>query len=885
MPPHLATLVLALALGLTACRAPLPAEQAEPAPTADARAPDAVPSGPLSRAHEHAERAATHLREPVDLARAEAEWKRALELAEVVSADNLLVARACNGLGAVAQLRGDTAAAEGFYRRALALAEARDAEGRLATTAMANLGAVRRQRGDYAEGERLLRRALAIHQKRDPHGEEAAHALNALGVLVKDRGDLEQAAVLYERALANYERLSPDSARVAGLLNNLGNLARQRGDLDGAERSHRRALAIRESLAPGGLDVAASLHNLGQVALDAGRLEEAQSLLRRSLERKQELAPQGPLVSNTLLVLGHLALARGDLPAARDAYQRTLALRSRLMPDSAAEAEAWRAWGEMHRRAGRTAEALAAWRRAAAALEAQRGRLGGDHDVRVGFAARHAAQYQELMELLVASGRPAEAFHVLERSRARALLDMLAERDLLGAGELPPELARERRRLDGEYDRVQSELAGSSLTRDAARVEGLLRRRRALRDEREALAARVRAASPALAALHYPQPLDLGGARRALDPGTALVAFAVGRDETLVFVVRPPGPGRGLTVHRRPIGEETLRQRVSAFRGLIERGRESPAVEPALPAQARQLYRELLEPAAADLDDAQRLVLVPDGPLHSLPFAALVTPRRSEFGAALQGGGALRPPRTPHREWSYFIEDRPLHLVLSATLYAELRRSRGKRSLPGPLVAFGDPRYLPGDARLPALPASGREVQQIGALFGPGAVVLQGSEATEERALQESRRARYVHFAVHGLVDRQLPLDSALALTPGERSEAGGFLQAWEVFERMRTQAELVTLSACDTGLGREMGGEGLIGLVRAFHHAGAPSVVASLWAVADRSTADLMVPFYAGLQRGLTKDEALRRAQAGRARAGAHPFHWAAFELHGDWK
>ena len=848
---------LALAFGLAACRAPLPAEQGQPA-----RTPEAVPSGPLALAHEHAERAAAHLREPADLARAEAEWKRALALAEAVSQDNLVVARACNGLGAVAQLRGDPAAAEGFYRRALKLAEARDGEGRVATTAMANLGAVRRQRGDYAEGERLLRRALAVHQKRDTGGEDEAHALNALGVLVKDRGDLEQAAVLYERALAIYERLSPDSARVAGLLNNLGNLARQRGDLAGAERSHRRALAIRESLGPGGLDVAASLHNLGQVALDAGRLDEAESLLRRSLERKQALAPQGPLVTSTLLVLGHLALARGDLAAARDAYERTLALRSRLMPDTAAEAEAWRAWGEMHRRAGRTAEALLAWRRAAAALEAQRGRLGGDHDVRVGFAAQHAALYQELMELLVTAGRPAEALQVLERSRARALLDMLAERDLLGPGQLPPDLAQERRRLDGEYDRVQAELAGSSLARDAARVEGLLRRRRALHDEREALAARVRAASPALAALHYPRPLDLDRARRALDAGTVLLAFAVGRDQTLVFVVRPSGAREGLTVHRRPIGEEALRQRVSAFRGLIERGRESPSVEPALTAQAQQLYRELLEPAAADLEAAQRLVLVPDGPLHSLPFAALSS-----------------------RGSRYLIEDRPLHLVLSATLYAELRRSRERRGRLGPLVAFGDPRYPPGDARLSSLPASGREVEQIAALFGPSAVVRRGSEATEERALQDSRRARYLHFAVHGLVDRQLPLDSALALTAGGRPEEGGFLQAWEVFEKMRTDAELVTLSACDTGLGREMAGEGLIGLVRAFHHAGAPSVVASLWAVADRSTADLMVPFYAGLRQGLTKDEALRRAQAERARSGAHPWHWAAFELHGDWK
>jgi CHAT domain-containing protein/Tfp pilus assembly protein PilF len=822
-------------------------------------------TGPLETAWRHAEQGALHLREGPDLARARAEWQRARELAESVSPDNLLVARAYNGLGAVAQLQGELQAAEAFYRRALRLAAARDEESRIALTALANLGAALRQRGDYAEGEAHLRRALAIHERNDPDGEEAAHALNSLGVLAKDRGDLEQAASFYERALAIHERRSPGSLRLAGLLNNLGNLARQRGDLPAAEAHHRRALAIREALSPASLDVAASLHNLGQVALDRGHWDEAESWLRRALERKQALAPASPALTNTLLALGDLALQRGDPAAARAPYQQALALRSRLMPDSASEAEAWGAWGEWHRRAGRTAEALSAWRRAASALEAQRGRLGGDHDVRVGFSAQHAARFQELMELLVSSGHPAEALHVLERSRARALLEMLAERDLAFTADVPAELAQERLRLESEHDRVQSELAGSSASRDSSRVESLLGRLRALRGEREALAAHVRAAAPRLASLQYPRPLDLAGARRALDPGTVLVAFAVGRSETLVFVVRPPGAGNGLTVHRRPLGEDELRRRVSAFRGLIERGRDAPALEPALLAQAHHLYRELLGPAAADLAAAQRMVLVPDGALHSLPFAAL-SPEPGRF----------------------LVEGPPLHVVLSATLYAELHRARGHRGREGYLMAFGDPRYPPGDRRLPSLQASRQEVQEIAGLFGSGARVALGEQATEERALEEGRAARYLHFAVHGLVDRRLPLDSALALATPERAvegRANGLLQAWEVFEKMRLDAELVTLSACETGLGREMAGEGLVGLVRAFHYAGAPSVVASLWWVADRSTADLMVRFYAGLQRGLTKDEALRQAQAGLARSGVHPFHWAAFQLHGDWR
>jgi CHAT domain-containing protein len=137
-----------------------------------------------------------------------------------------------------------------------------------------------------------------------------------------------------------------------------------------------------------------------------------------------------------------------------------------------------------------------------------------------------------------------------------------------------------------------------------------------------------------------------------------------------------------------------------------------------------------------------------------------------------------------------------------------------------------------------------------------------------------------------------LPLNSALALTLPESPAPGrdnGLLQAWEIFEQVRLDADLVTLSACETALGQEMGGEGLVGLARAFQYAGARSVLASLWGVGDDSTAELMKRFYGHLQAGKAKDEALRAAQIdllrGAAPGVAHPFHWAPFVLIGDWR
>ena len=279
--------------------------------------------------------------------------------------------------------------------------------------------------------------------------------------------------------------------------------------------------------------------------------------------------------------------------------------------------------------------------------------------------------------------------------------------------------------------------------------------------------------------------------------------------------------------------------------------------------------------------------------------------------------GARRAPR-------YFIEWKPLHVVASATVYAELKKARRDTSAAPPsvvLAAFGDPTYpaLPPEQAdrianpevravvrrgyaLAPLPASRTEVEGIARLYAGRAATYLGDQATEERAKTIGKGVRYLHFASHGLLDERFPLNSALALTIPERpseGQANGLLQAWEIFEQMRIDADLVTLSACETGLGKELGGEGLVGLTRAFQYAGARAVLASLWSVGDDSTAELMTRFYGYLKAGKTKDEALRAAQLelirrrrpsketapGTTSAVSHPFHWAAFQLIGDWK
>jgi CHAT domain-containing protein len=232
---------------------------------------------------------------------------------------------------------------------------------------------------------------------------------------------------------------------------------------------------------------------------------------------------------------------------------------------------------------------------------------------------------------------------------------------------------------------------------------------------------------------------------------------------------------------------------------------------------------------------------------------------------------------------------------------------RFARNAPRELVIFGDPEYpaaAPEQNALPIarselrggrngfvfsrLPFTRLEANAIAALYPGHSHVFLGPAATEERAKSIGRDVRYLHFATHALLDQRFPLNSALVLTIPEHPTSGqdnGLLQAWEIFEHVRIDADLVTLSACQTGLGQEQAGEGLIGLTRAFLYAGAHSILASRWTVQDVSTAELMKRFYGHLKNGASKDEALQQAQIELMHLPlfARPCYWAAFFLIGD--
>lgn len=818
------------------------------------------------------------------------------------------------------------AAASRWLERALAVQEGLEPESPAALWILSSLGSVTQALGESGKAEEYLLRALALQEKSRAGGAEKAYRLSVLGVLALNRGDLEVAEDHFRQALALYE--GSESARrdgsVANAWNNLGTIALLRGEPRTAQRYFLRALPG-EEVSPSSralVEMACSLRHLGVLRRDVdpaaarayfqralalydqvpqsldrssllgeialfeaqqGNVEAAFRSLDQAFALAEAEAPSGVLMARTLSKRGALFEQQGELERAGEDYRRALALYERLGLRSADRARVLFGLGTVQRRTGRRQAGAESLCRAVDAVDDLRARLGGTAESRSAFGAAFDDVYHDCAAALIEDGQPERAFHTLERGRASSLLTLLGERELRFA-DLPAELAEQRRRLDAEYDRTQAGLLKLDVSRDAQLVERLRGELDDVRRQQEEIVRTIRRQSPRFASLQYPEPVDLAGARAALDPGTVLLSYSIGRERSHLFVVRPPGAEPGLAVYPLPVGRETLRGATIAF---VKRLRLHRSDLRGLRAEASRLYELLVRPADAALATSERVLIVADGPLHTLPFAALV------------------------RDGRYLVEWKPLHTALSATVYAEIKKARPAAESAASsrqVVAFGDPRYPQAanaekgriaDPRvrgavqrglsLTPLPGTRKEVEAIAAVF-PDARVYLGTDATEERAKSEGRRARLLHFACHGLLDEDLPLSSALALTIPEGSAAegdNGLLQAWEIFEHVGLDADLVTLSACDTALGKEQGGEGLIGLTRAFQYAGARSVLASLWGVPDAATSLLMPRFYRALRAGRSKDDALRAAQIEQIgeRRYAHPFFWAAFQLAGDWR
>jgi CHAT domain-containing protein/Tfp pilus assembly protein PilF len=883
-----------------------------------------------------------------DSAKAERYLLQAIAIKEKLVPDSADLATSLNNLGNVLYTSGDLTKAESYYQRALVIQEKVAPQSTDICYTWQNLGNIAGDRGDLKKDEEYQLRALALREKLLPDSLDVAGSLNNLGTIAEERNDLKQAEHYFLRALAIDQKLAPGSLQTAAVLGNLGVVASSRNDLQKAEEYLMQALAIREKLAPGSLIMADVLDTLGTVAQSRKDEAKAEEYYRRALVVEQQAAPGGLEDAATHFHLAVVALHRSDLDTAEQYFRQALKIEEKLAPGTAAHAEMLGGLAEVMGKKQHPETAAQLYEQALDALDSELARLGGAEEARSGFRARHLGLYSDYAGVLLQQKQPELAFQVIERSRARGLLETLAAAHVnIRKGVDPALLEQERSLRESIKAKSQRRL---QILADTHTDEQLATADKEIKDlitRHQILEGQIRSASPAYAALTQPQPLTVQQIQQQLlDADTVLLEYSLGEERSFVWLVS----SSSLAAYELPKRQEIELLARRAYSLLNARNakpktksqselemRESWAKSDADYSRvAAQLSQMILGPVAA-LIEGKRLLVVSDGALQYIPFSALPAPETVNATVAT----APRTRSSPARVRAPLAVEHEIVSLPSASVLAELRRQQGgHKEAPLAVVVLADPVFdrndprvatqasaagLSGSAKAAAQSSSlsensisGERLARSAADVGldrnsdfhltrllysrqeaeaimavsPAGARLKAVDFQATRALATDpvlAQYRIVHFATHGLLDSTHPELSGivLSLVDKQGNPQDGFLELQDIYN-LNLPAELVVLSACETGLGEEISGEGLVGLTRGFMYAGSSRVVASLWSVNDQATSQLMSWFYKALQIDKMRPAAALRSaqiQMWKRDRWKSPYYWAAFQIQGEWK
>lgn len=838
-----------------------------------------------------------------DYARSEEYFRESLRSRRAIWGDHSApVAQSLTNLAGLLILSGDYWSAEPIAAESLAiyrgLSSAWNTE---SVTSLSNLATIYAARGDFHLAEPLYRQAL--EHDRESLGDldpMLAISINNLATVLQDERKYTEAEALYQEALdLRMATFGDADARVAQSMNNLANLLHDLGRFDQAESLYARALAIRlDLLGPDHPDVATTLNNIALLDMDRGDTRSAEARFLESIRaRRLVLGRQHPRVARSLLQLGLLYLsesrnaeAESVLAAAATAFD---AARARVTPDlarSTFESSPYPALAVARLRLQKPVEA---WAAAELALGRSLFEILRASEQR-GLSPRQSAAEDSLLKALVdAEGR-------LEAVRSRTRLDRspaTAHLADMAYGEL---LVLEQRWLDLEQDLSRERPLTEGRRFDLDRIQNSL--------------------EPGSAVIGWID-LTLGGSRCTQ---TESWGYVIRKDRGATWKKLPTSLGLHLSSESQPTAI------AQAYRDVLA----DPAQEPyiGIPAEtlARQVYTQRFAPFSALLEGISQLIVIPSASMLGVPVEAL--PARPGVNLGDLVAVSYAPSATIY---AWLLEkaratdgDRDKTMLLVADPPFDEQQRKEIETLaasPGPdsadtmqsNLAYAGPHITADRATagsLRRLPYTRLEAYGIAALPGVSADLLLGTAAREDTLRTIARdgrisRYRYVHIATHTIPNDRNPEDSYLVLSQVDLPEPitavirgtpvfDGRLTAREILAEWELSADLVTLSACETALGRSVGGEGYIGLASAFLQAGARSMVVSLWRVNDRSASLLMERFYRNLMGAsglsgsepMTKSRALQEAKAWLRHYEEdgscpyeHPSHWASFILIGD--
>lgn len=852
-------------------------------------------------------------------------------------------AKALNDAGRACEGTGHTDEAFKDYRQALSKAQG-SGNRRLQGSSLNNMGLLLNRLGERREALVRLKEALSLAREAEDEASQA-NILNSLGTTYDDLGEPQRAIDLYKQALA-VPAARPDDRAAAS--NNLGAVHTALGNWEEAAENFDRAIALNRKEGDS-YRLASTLNNLGRVRHYAGEVEaarvsyeEALALARKEDNRETEILAASNLgfllqeklgqpdkarlqwqevarLAEDHPVLDYVGLnaramvERGDkrFGEARVTLQEAISL-ARRKAELRFAADLTLQLARMERNLGNLPVAAEHARTAIQGIESQRNRVLTT-DQRALFLASRQSFYTTYIDILMGLDQrhPGEswgtrAFEISEQARARSLLDLLEESRAGLRRDVPPELLEREQQVRAnlrERDFLHMELIHRGAPPEQIALAA--RRLNAALDEADEVESALRASSESYAALTQPQLLKVRDIQQQiLNDRTLLLEYSLGEERSYLWAITASTFDSFELPGRKTIETAALDfYNAVTARNELE-GTASPAQADARAEQASlALSRAILAPVEPLLGD-RILLVVSDGVLQYIPFAALPLPSAPRERILERNQVVSLPSASTLAALRRQIEGRApaartLAVLADPVFPGDPRLARfAKAQEPGTRIASahrGLPPRGPGgpsdQLSLKPLPFSGEEARIILGLVQPGqklaALGFAASYATATSG--ELARYRYVHFATHGLIDSRQPKLSKLALSQFDATgnPQNGFLGLSDIYN-LDLNADLVALSACQTALGREIRGEGLVGLTRGFMYAGSSRVLASLWSVEDRATAHLMKSFYRHL---LTEKrpaaEALRLAQREMASKPQYrsPYYWAGFSLQGEWK
>ncbi len=676
-------------------------------------------------------------------------------------------------------------------------------------------------RQEEQAGALLIKGAESVKQIGEPRRRQVleANILRELGFYYANRGESERAIDYLSAAVKLQE---------AGL----AAVQSQSGAKAGARPQALRNLEQ---------TLLSTLVRLGAAQRDAGQFAEAEKSFTRGLDLIQRSGQQASAMGKFFQEFGELYLVQKDYGRAMEFFDRVLR-DSKLGPGEFHVIKAGSQMGYAFLDMGKPQEAIGQFKRAIDSVESIRAALDSE-SLRATFFENKRRVYAGMIAAQIAAGQPDEAFNYNERARSRAFLDILGSQVELARDHSL--LAEERglharlRALEaklspGVYDEVDDEAPAEEedLKQELAEAQKIY----------DGFVAKVRKSNQEQASLMSVEPLNLKQVQQALDPAVTLLEYYVAGEQILLWIIDKERAALVTISQRR-------RDLMAKLRSLRQRLSEPTGQGAGLKESSQELYRLLIEPALAHIR-GNELLIIPHDLLHYLPFQALASP-----------------------SGRYLIEDYAIHYLSSASLMRftqEKKRARRETAL-----AFGNPSR--GDEAF-NLRFAEREAREVAQVY-PNSAVLLSDQATKAKAIALGPKNDILHFAVHAEFNQDNPTSSALLLAR-EGSEDGK-LKVREIFS-LNLKADLVVLSACETGLGKISSGDEIVGMTRAFIYAGTPSVITTQWKINDRASYELMGEFYRNL-KSMKKSAALRQAQLKIMKEFPEPFFWAAYQLTGE--